>query len=155
MDANNNVALAKLASSVKMAAKEAARTIGDICNNTEDPPLQNLQQDFSYFADACHFLSLQLSKADPTTIDWGFRFWTSLRLVLELWLRNTEYNLTYVREYHKRRDSTWTGWLFSSPRFTRLAEDYEVVNVDARMEDAQMLIALFNLYGLKGLRHIA
>ena len=149
MAEGDSIDLDKLASKVSVAANEAAQLAEDINNKTKDPILENIQHDFSRFADACYFLSFQLSKFDLAANTWDDRFWKSLRLVLERWLKVTQLNVRWIRQYQKQRISTWTGRFLSNPlvtrRVTKFAEDYNVVNVDARMEDAQMIIALLNL----------
>jgi hypothetical protein len=104
MDDIEYIGLAKLASNVSATAKECANVIQDIRHSggeTKDPTLENLQKDLSCFADASYYLSLQLgtSHAGLAANELGDRFWTSLRLVLELWLKNTKQNLEHLREF--------------------------------------------------------
>lgn len=150
MDDIEYIALAKTASNVSATAKECAavvQLIRQAGDGAEDPALENLKKDFSCFVDASRYLCLQLSTPDAglAANEWGDRFWTSVRLVLELWLKNTKRNLEHLQGFQKQRASTWTGWFFSSSRFTRLMEDFEVVNLDTRIEEAQLIAALFNL----------
>ena len=150
MDDVDGVGLAKLASSVSTTATECASVVQAIRHSSggiADPALDNLHKDLSCFVDASHYLSRQLgtSHASLATDEFDDRFWTSLRLVLELWLKNTKMNLRHLQAFQKQRSSTWMGWFFSSPRFTRQMEDYHVVNFDTRIGEAQLFTTLFNL----------
>lgn len=148
--------LVELASRTSANTKAAVKVIQDILNGskTQDPMLENLHIDLSYFADACDFLSVQLSNAGGldsfVAVEMQERFWKSTRNVLELWLKNSEQNLTTMQRDRKLR-AEWMGWLVArhdaSPRPTSFNLNFAMVGatMKAHMQDAQMIIALFNI----------
>jgi hypothetical protein len=70
VDDTDTVNLAKLAGNISNAAGEAVNMTQDVYNASKDPALETIHRDCSCFAEACTFLSRELSEFDVTTSDW-------------------------------------------------------------------------------------
>ena len=153
MPENDNIALALLASSISTTAEEAAKSTEGhiIAQQAKDPKaalalssLENMQIDLNCFADACDFLSSQLSdtaKVKDLVAEKGSElFWKCIRLTLEEWRSNTESSLARLKGQKSKTD--WKMKLAE-----KLNEEFAFVkvNTEAAMQDAQMTIALVNL----------
>ena len=153
MDDNDSMSLAKLARNISDAAGEAVKVTEDVYRARKHPAVEIVYKEYSCFAEACELLSSELANVDMRTSEWDSKFWTSVRLVLELWHRNTLTDLGRIRRHKKRLSSTWTGWIWSNSQFTHLVEEYGIVDVRVRMQDAQMIITLLQLYALPAFHH--
>ena len=154
MREGDNIALALLASSISTTTKDAARSTQDRIHaqQTRDPTarialssLENIQADLNCFAEACDFLSTQLRDARSIEVlvaEKGSElFWRSVRLMLEAWQRGIEGSLTRLKGERPK-----LGW--KEKLAEKINEDFAFVkqNTDAHMDEAQMTIALLNLY---------
>lgn len=142
--------LAQLAASISDSAITTSQVSQELAQTTQDPFFETLPGDFLSFAEACIFLSRQFNTFSKTTVkatdDWDESFWKCIRGVLELWQRNTELNLGQLRYWQEQRQRAWPiSFVFSSEKFTSLIKDVQIMDITPRMDDARLIMAIFNL----------
>ena len=144
-----------MVSKTSAAAKEATKITQDILYTIKlgDPTLEKIRKDLSCFADACDLLLLQLSEAGSieglAAEDVSDKYWFCVSEVCKLWLKNVEDSVQRLRKDKK----LWAG------RIGRILPSHMVTQYEVRLwyveaiagghlQDAQLVTALLNLYGV-------